>query len=85
MTQYILKLGKERLLSCYLLALARPLRIRTTYEMCYVVNPLLGFVPHAVDLYVKSSVETKYLEYYYNNAERRAGGANGARETRRRS
>jgi hypothetical protein len=71
---------KERPYNCYLLAYARTFRIRAVYEMCYGVEPLFGFVPHAVDLYFRSSVETGHVGYCHDNEGRSAGCAHRSRE-----
>ena len=71
---------KERPYNCYLLAYARIRKVRAAYEMCYVVEPLFGLVPHAVDLYFRSSVETGHVGYYHDNEGRNAGCANRPRK-----
>ena len=52
---------KGTAIKCSLSAPARTFRIRATYEMGYVVESLPGFVPYAVDLYFRSSVETRHV------------------------
>jgi hypothetical protein len=74
---------KERLYNCYLLAYARTFRIRAAYELCYALEPLLDGVPHAIDLYFRSSVETGHIGCCHDNEGHSAGYANRSREARR--
>src|SRR5882762_2478826 len=83
--QYTLRIGKEWPDNSSLSAPPWTFQIRAAYEMCCVVEPLLGIVPHATNLYCRSSVETRHVECYHDNERYHAGCANRPREARRRS